>query len=182
MVNGLYTIGHSNHPIARFLELLELHRIALVCDVRSTPYSRFNPQFNRETLAATLPRSGIGYLYLGDALGGKPKEPGYPADEQARYALIAASDRFRAGVERLLREAAAHRTAVLCAEQDPRRCHRGALICGRSDPAYPGGRLAASTSGPPGRAPPRRSAAAVAAVSGRAPAVWGTGSAGRDLC
>jgi uncharacterized protein (DUF488 family) len=129
MGNGLFTIGHSNHSIARFLELLGLHRIALVCDVRSTPYSRFNPQFNREALAAALQRSGIGYLYLGDALGGKPKEPGYPADEQARYALIAASDRFRAGVERLLREAAVHRTAVLCAEQDPRRCHRGVLIC-----------------------------------------------------
>ena len=135
MGNGLFTIGHSNHPIARFLELLGLHCIALVCDVRSTPYSRFNPQFNREALAAALQRSGIGYLYLGDALGGKPKEPGYPADEQARYALIAASDRFRAGVARLLREAAAHRTAVLCAEQDPRRCHRGALIC----PSIPAG-------------------------------------------
>ena len=129
MVNGLFTIGHSNHPIARLLELLGLHGIALVCDVRSTPYSRFNPQFNRETLAAALQGDGIGYLYLGDALGGKPKEPGYPADEQARYARIAASDRFRAGVERLLGEAAVHRTAVLCAEQDPRRCHRGVLIC-----------------------------------------------------
>jgi uncharacterized protein (DUF488 family) len=129
MVNGLFTIGHSNHPIARLLELLGLHGIALVCDVRSTPYSRFNPQFNRETLAAALQGDGIGYLYLGDALGGKPKEPGYPADDQARYALIAAGDRFRAGIERLLREAAAKRTAILCAEKDPRNCHRGLLIC-----------------------------------------------------
>ena len=137
MENELFTIGHSNHPIARFLALLELHRIALVCDVRSAPYSRFNPQFNREALAAALQRRGIGYLYLGDALGGKPKEPGYPAEEQARYALMAASGRFRAGVERLLREAAAHRTAVLCAEQDPRRCHRGMLICPSIPPEVP---------------------------------------------
>jgi uncharacterized protein (DUF488 family) len=50
----LFTIGHSNHSIGRFVELLRLHGIEIVCDVRSTPYSRFNPQFNRESLTAAL--------------------------------------------------------------------------------------------------------------------------------
>ena len=129
MTHELFTIGHSNHPLQHFVELLLRHGIQLVCDVRSTPYSRFNPQFNRELLHAALEARGIAYLYLGDLLGGKPREPGYPADDAARFALIATGDRFRAGLERLLRESRAHRTAVMCAEKDPARCHRGLLIC-----------------------------------------------------
>lgn len=129
MTHELFTIGHSNHPLRRFLQLLALHGIGLVCDVRSTPYSRFNPQFDREPLQAALQAGGIGYLYLGESLGGKPREPGYPTDDDARFALIAASDGFRAGVERLMTESRARRTAVMCAEKDPGRCHRGLLIC-----------------------------------------------------
>jgi uncharacterized protein (DUF488 family) len=129
MMHELFTIGHSNHPLPRFLELLALHGIALVCDVRSTPYSRFNPQFNREPLQAALEAGGVHYLYLGESLGGKPREPGYPTDDAARFALIAASDRFRAGVDRLIKESRARRTAVMCAEKDPARCHRSHLVC-----------------------------------------------------
>lgn len=129
MTHELFTIGHSNHPLRRFLELLALHDIQLVCDVRSTPYSRFNPHFNREPLRAAIEAAGIGYLYLGEWLGGKPRDPGYPTDDAARFALIAASDRFRAGLERLMQESRARRTAVMCAEKDPARCHRGLLIC-----------------------------------------------------
>jgi len=129
MTHELFTIGHSNHPHQRFVELLVRHGIQLVCDVRSTPYSRFNPQFNREPLQGALGACGIVYLYLGDSLGGKPREPGFPADDAARFALIAKGERFRVGLERLLRESRAHRTAVMCAEKDPGRCHRGLLIC-----------------------------------------------------
>jgi len=129
MALELFTIGHSNHPLRRFMELLALHAIQALCDVRSTPYSRFNPQFNRESLATALGEGRIAYLYLGEELGGKPREPDYPTDEKARFARIAESQRFRAGLERLLAEAAARRTAMMCAEKDPARCHRGLLIC-----------------------------------------------------
>lgn len=129
MTHELFTIGHSNHPLQRFVDLLVRHGIQLVCDVRSTPYSRFNPQFNREPLREALEERGIAYLYLGDSLGGKPRESGYPAADAARFALIATGDRFRAGLGRLVRESRAHRTAVMCAEKDPARCHRGLLIC-----------------------------------------------------
>jgi uncharacterized protein (DUF488 family) len=129
MMHELFSIGHSNHPLPRFLALLARHGIELLCDVRSTPYSRFNPQFNREPLQAALEAGGVGYLCLGESLGGKPREPGYPAGDAARFAVIAASDRFRAGMDRLVEESRARRTAVMCAEKDPARCHRGHLIC-----------------------------------------------------
>ena len=125
----LFTIGHSNHSIGRFVELLRLHGIEIVCDVRSTPYSRFNPQFNRESLTAALEAQGIAYLFLGNELGGKPRGGDYPADDRARFALMAKSERFRSGLERLLEEARGRRAAVMCAEKDPGQCHRGLLIC-----------------------------------------------------
>jgi uncharacterized protein (DUF488 family) len=129
MTHTLFTIGHSNHSIGRFVELLRLHAIEIVCDVRSTPYSRFNPQFNRESLRAALEAQGIAYLFLGDELGGKPREGDYPADDGTRFALLAKSERFRTGLERLLEKALGRRTAVMCAEKDPGQCHRGLLIC-----------------------------------------------------
>ena len=67
------TIGHSNHPIGRFVDLLKSGGVEAVVDVRSTPYSRRFPQFGRERLAQTLSAAGILYRYEGAALGGKPK-------------------------------------------------------------------------------------------------------------
>jgi uncharacterized protein (DUF488 family) len=129
MTPPLFTIGHSNHSIGRFVELLRLYAIEIVCDVRSTPYSRFNPQFNRESLAAALEAQGIAYVFLGNELGGKPRDGNFPADDGERFALIGKTERFRSGLERLLEEARGRRTAVMCAERDPGRCHRGLLIC-----------------------------------------------------
>jgi uncharacterized protein (DUF488 family) len=129
MMPTLFTIGHSNHSIGRFVELLCMHAIEIACDVRSTPYSRFNPQFNREPLATALEKQDIAYLFLGNALGGKPRGGEYPSDDGARFALIAKSDRFRLGLMRLLEEAESRRTVILCAEKDPGQCHRGLLIC-----------------------------------------------------
>ena len=129
MTHTLFTIGHSNHSIGRFVELLRLHAIEIVCDVRSTPYSRFNPQFNRESLTAALEARGVAYLFLGNELGGKPRDGDYPADDGARFALIAKSERFRTGLEHLLEEARIRRTVIMCAEKNPGQCHRGLLIC-----------------------------------------------------
>ena len=129
MARALFTIGHSNHSTERFLALVSAHGIELVCDVRSMPYSRFNPQFNRGPLEVALEAQGIGYLFLGNMLGGKPRDGDYPADEKSRFALIAGSDQFRAGLARLLEEIGHRRTAVMCAEKDPAHCHRGLLIC-----------------------------------------------------
>ena len=70
-INGLYTIGHSTHPLAKFINLLLTHNIPCLCDVRSAPYSRWQPQYNREPLASALRLHEIDYLYLGAELGAR---------------------------------------------------------------------------------------------------------------
>ncbi len=129
MQTTLFTVGHSNHPLGYFLGLMRLHDIETLCDVRTTPYSRHHPQFNRRALRAALEGEGIVYLYLGQSLGGKPMQPGYPADPGVRFAVIAATPEFRAGMARLLEEVRARRTAILCAERNPAACHRSLLVC-----------------------------------------------------
>jgi uncharacterized protein (DUF488 family) len=124
----LHTIGHSNHPIERFLELLRRSKIEMVADVRSRPYFRFVPHFSREKLERLLDGAGIGYLFLGRELGGKPPrdDPArWPSDYQARIR----DPGFEKGIERLLETAGARRVALLCRERDPLDCHRLHLIC-----------------------------------------------------
>jgi uncharacterized protein (DUF488 family) len=129
MNTPLFTIGHSNHPLGYFLGLLHRYGIEMLCDVRTTPYSRHHPQFNQRMLREALVAEGMVYLYLGQSLGGKPKAPGYPADPGARFAMIAAMPEFQDGMACLLAEARRRRTAILCAERDPAACHRSLLIC-----------------------------------------------------
>ncbi len=125
----VYTVGHSNHTVERLLELLAAHDIAAVADVRSSPYSKYAGQFNRAPLEALVAQAGLTYVYLGEALGGMPNVPGfYDADGHVRYDLIAASDRFRDGLARLLDIARERRVALLCSEEDPRDCHRHLLL------------------------------------------------------
>lgn len=118
----LYTIGHSNHPADGFVELLRQHGIQLVVDVRSSPYSRYVPQANRETLARSLAAAGIGYRWLGDRLGGKPE------GAVAAYDQLRASPAFEQGIRDLLALAHRSRTAIMCSEGDHRTCHRHKLI------------------------------------------------------
>ena len=118
----IYTIGHSDHSSAELIALLRQHAIGLLVDVRSSPYSRYAPQANRETLARTLTRAGITYRWMGDRLGGKPE--GVVPD----YDQLRTSPAFREGIERLVEEAARLRTCIMCAEGDHRQCHRYRLI------------------------------------------------------
>jgi uncharacterized protein (DUF488 family) len=108
---GLFSIGHSNHPIGSFVSLLQGAGVTLLADVRSFPVSRYAPQFNREALEKSLAERGIAYLYLGRELGGKAREK------------ISEQD-FEQGLARLLAEAGRHRAAMMCAERDPLDCHR----------------------------------------------------------
>jgi uncharacterized protein (DUF488 family) len=126
----IYTIGHSNHPEQRFIELLRQHDIGALADVRSIPFSRFNPQFNRERLAAALRGVGIDYVFLGQELGARPKDPQYYEGGRVSYAKLARSEPFRRGLERVIADAGAgpRRIALMCAERDPVECHRALLI------------------------------------------------------
>lgn len=126
----LYTIGHSTHPTASFIALLQQHEITSVGDVRSSPYSRFNPQFNRETLKRDLWAAQISYVYLGDELGARRTESEcYDSQGRVLYDVAARTPLFLAGVERLRRGMQDYRIAIMCAERDPIQCHRTLLVC-----------------------------------------------------
>jgi uncharacterized protein (DUF488 family) len=118
----VYTVGHSNHEPEDFLRLLQAHNIELLVDVRSSPYSRYVPQANRETLAHALESAGITYRWLGDRLGGKPD--GTVAD----YDKLSQSAGFRQGITELVALASGKQIAVMCSEGDHRQCHRYKLI------------------------------------------------------
>lgn len=122
----LWTIGHSNTDIDTFTELLHTHGITCVIDVRSAPYSRHVPHFNRSELHRALEASGIRYLYMGDALGGRIQDK--EGIRSRTYSRAAADPTFTSGIETLLKRAGEGKTAVMCAEKDPNRCHRRHLI------------------------------------------------------
>ena len=125
----IYTIGHSKHPIDRFVALLQQHAIDALADVRSTPYSRFNPQFNKEKLQTALAAAGIRYVFLGEELGARTKDPScYDEEGRVSYARLAQTEPFRKGIERLLTGMQQHRIAIMCAEREPLECHRTILV------------------------------------------------------
>lgn len=125
----LFTIGHSVHPIERFIELLTMHGITALCDVRSSPYSRFAPQFNRESLKNELARHHIAYIYLGSELGPRSSNQNCYEGGKVQYNLIAGTDLFQQGLRRLRKGMESYRIALMCAEKDPVVCHRMILIC-----------------------------------------------------
>src|SRR6266850_168879 len=98
----IYTIGHSTHEAGRLVELLRQHGITAIADVRSRPYSRVNPQFNRESLARTLKDAGISYVFLGKELGARPDDRSSYIDGRVSYERLAASALFRDGIDRVM--------------------------------------------------------------------------------
>lgn len=125
---AVLTIGHSNHPLERFLELLEIHRVTVVADVRSAPYSRRYPDYSREQLRRALNARSVRYLFLGAELGARPQDPSCYAEGRVQYRRLAQATSFRRGLERVLGEARSSRVALLCAEKEPLDCHRAVLI------------------------------------------------------
>ncbi|MGH2987973.1 MAG: DUF488 family protein [Solirubrobacterales bacterium] len=131
----LLTVGHSTHPIERFIALLRGAGVTAVADVRRYPGSRRNPQFGAAALERSLSDAGIALHAFGDQLGGRRRSAGRGADRNAAwrnssfraYADHMASAEFAAGIGRLEALAGERRTAVMCAEADWRRCHRQIL-------------------------------------------------------
>lgn len=127
----LYTIGHSNHTIEAFTDLLHQHGITTLVDVRSQPYSQWASQFNRELLKHDLEEAGIRYAYMGDDLGGRPKKTPklYPdGGERPDYKAMAATDSYKRGIVQLIALAQAQAVVVMCSEGDFHHCHRHLLI------------------------------------------------------
>ncbi len=124
----IYTVGHSIHPIDRFVGLLRRHGVTALADVRSTPQSRFNPQFNRRTLQQSLKGAGIEYVFLGEELGARSKDPACYEAGRVSYTKLAATPLFRLGIERLETGMKTHTIALMCAEKEPLACHRTILV------------------------------------------------------
>ena len=135
----LYTLGHSNHPIERFLALLAGEQIETLVDIRSTPASRFNPQYNRRRLEEALGQAGVRYVYLGDTLGGRPKDPalyiggrlplyGEKHPPLPDFEKMMELEPFQRGIDRLIEIASGSRTAIVCKEENPAGCHRQLLV------------------------------------------------------
>lgn len=124
----VYTIGHSNHPIERFLDLLHGAGITAVADVRSIPHSRRWPQFSRDRLARSLAAARIAYVHLGAELGGRPADPALLRDGKPDYGRMAAAPGFHAGLDRVMDGARRYRIALMCAEREPLECHRFLLV------------------------------------------------------
>jgi uncharacterized protein (DUF488 family) len=131
----LFTIGHSNHSIEGFIALLNQHQITAVADVRSHPYSRYLPHFNKSALEAALKQAKISYVFLGRELGARPDDLGcYDSTGKALYERIAKTDLFSVGIQRLLNGIKSYHIALMCAEKDPMTCHRTILVCHRLKP------------------------------------------------
>lgn len=124
----LYTVGHSDHTIEAFLNLLRRHAIDAIADVRSQPHSRRHPQFNQAALGAALAQQQIHYVFLGRECGARSDDPRVYAHGKVQYDRLAETTLFRAGIQRIRTGAQRYRLALLCAERDPLQCHRTILV------------------------------------------------------
>ncbi len=127
--NILYTVGHSNHTIEYFIDLLKQHKIGIVVDVRSVPYSRFCSQFNKDILSATLKEACIQYMFLGKELGARPDDPACYESGCVNFKSMAKRKEFKDGVQRFIAGMGKQHVALMCTEKEPLDCHRTILIC-----------------------------------------------------
>ncbi|MGH8522282.1 MAG: DUF488 family protein [Gammaproteobacteria bacterium] len=128
MSSMLYSIGHSNHEITAFVELLRQHGITAIGDVRSHPYSRYVPQYSREPLKTALVDGGIAYVFLGKELGARSNNPACYRQGKVQYDLLAQEAFFAEGVKRVIQGMERYIIALMCAEKDPLYCHRALLV------------------------------------------------------
>ncbi|MGH8162000.1 MAG: DUF488 family protein [Gammaproteobacteria bacterium] len=128
MTHSILTIGHSTKPVESFIGMLQAHAVTAVADVRSSPFSRYNPQFNRDALRTSLANDGIQYVLLGQELGARSDDPACYVGGKVQYQRLAATPLFQAGLDRVEQGAAQYRVALMCAEKEPLECHRTILV------------------------------------------------------
>lgn len=128
MLDTLYTLGHSNHTIEHLVALLRQHQITAVCDVRSRPYSRHNPQFARESFKGSLEVAGIAYVFLGKELGARSEDPSCYLYGKIQFSRLAGTPLFQSGLQRVRDGMKTYTIALMCAEKEPLDCHRTILV------------------------------------------------------
>jgi uncharacterized protein (DUF488 family) len=125
----LHTIGYGARSLDELVTALKTHRIEYLFDVRSSPYSKFKPEFTKEALEAALKARGIRYVFVGDTLGGQPRDPDCYTGGKVDYEKVRQQAFFQSGLERLRK---AHeqrlRAALMCSEGRPEQCHRSKMI------------------------------------------------------
>jgi uncharacterized protein (DUF488 family) len=128
-MSTFFTLGHSNHDLSAWLALLRQHGVEVVVDTRSSPYSKYVPQFDKELMQRSLEEAGIRYLFLGAELGGRPANPAYyDAKGRVLYSRLRNDALFQAAIARLESGMERFRVALVCGEEDPAHCHRRLLI------------------------------------------------------
>jgi uncharacterized protein (DUF488 family) len=128
-MSSFFTLGHSNHDFETWLALLRQHGVEVTVDTRSSPYSKYVPQFDKELIQRSLEKAGIRYLFFGEELGGRPSNPSYyDAKGRVLYSRLRDDARFQAAIARLESGMERFRVALLCGEEDPAHCHRRLLI------------------------------------------------------
>lgn len=124
----ILTIGHSTHTIEDLLSLLKKYGITAIADVRSIPFSRFQSQFNRESLATSLKSAGIEYVFVGDLIGGRSQYPDDYEDKRVVYSRLRENPNFEIGLARVISGSDSYRIALMCSEKEPLECHRSLLV------------------------------------------------------
>lgn len=128
MIRTIYTIGYAGHSIQSLVKLLQATGITVLADVRSTPFSSRKPEMDKPALMQALRDGGMRYIFMGEQLGGRPRNPKlYRAGKIDPQALLAHQE-YKEGVTRLIAGATEHTICLLCAERDPVTCHRGLYI------------------------------------------------------
>ncbi len=125
----LFTIGYGSRSLDQMIAILKSNGIEFLLDVRSSPYSKFKAEFSKEVLQLRLNRAGIRYLFMGDTLGGQPKDPACYSDGKVDYDKVRVQPFFHEGIARLRKAFEQQQPiALMCSEGRPEQCHRSKLI------------------------------------------------------
>ena len=127
--SGFYSIGYGNRDIKEFLELLKLYKVDFLVDIRTTPHSKYNKSFSRESLERKLTERNIRYIFMGDTLGGRPRDSSCYVDGYVDYGRVEKKDFFLSGIKRLKKAwKLKFQVAFMCSEKKPHECHRSKLL------------------------------------------------------
>lgn len=125
----IYTIGYGSRSIEDFVKLLQDYDIKFLVDVRSQPYSRFNPDFSKDALEKRLKQHFIRYIFMGDTLGGRPQDSSCYVDNKVDYSRVREKSFFQKGISYLHTAWGKQlHIALMCSEAQPQECHRAKLI------------------------------------------------------
>ena len=127
-MNKVFTIGYSNLTTERFSELIQSYGITAIADVRSSPYSKMFPIYNKENMPAWLKKIAVRYVYLGNELGPRSTNDSLYKNDQIQFDLLSNTELFQKGINRLINGSKENKIAIMCAEKDPMTCHRSLLV------------------------------------------------------